>query len=120
MLHVRDAARMLAAQCDTRHTGFFNLHGENVSVHDIAKTIQRIIPEAVIDMQPAEKIVSGNYCLRSAKAKTDLGFSPSVTLEQGLRELKERLGAQRLNNLYDSRYSNEEFLKGHPLTLWKK
>ena len=120
LLHVCDAARMLVAACETSHTGTFNLHGQNVSVGEIAKTVKSIIPEATITLEPAEVVVSGNYSLSSAKARAQLGFSPSMTLEEGLRELEERLLARHLNTLYDSRYSNEAFVKEHPLHLWKK
>ncbi|MDO8581272.1 MAG: NAD(P)-dependent oxidoreductase [bacterium] len=120
VLHVRDAAAMVVAGVTSKEEGVFNLHHENVTVKDIALRIEHMIPGSNAVVTPRPDAATGDYALGSEKARTLLHFAPRYRLEDGIAEVKALFTEGRLQNVLDLRYSNEEFLKTHPLHLWKK
>ncbi|MGV3515452.1 NAD-dependent epimerase/dehydratase family protein [Luteitalea sp.] len=61
--------------------------GARVTVNDVFAMIGRLVGEPIaIDQQPPQKGDMRDTYADTSRAATDLGFAPSVTLEQGLAE----------------------------------
>jgi UDP-glucose 4-epimerase len=69
--------------------GVYNIGGgSRVSLREVFALIGRVTGRPVIiDQQPPQKGDMRDTYADTARARADLGFKPSVTLEQGLREM---------------------------------
>jgi nucleoside-diphosphate-sugar epimerase len=69
--------------------GVYNIGGgSRVSLRDVFDLVARVTGRpVVIDRQPPQKGDMRDTYADTARARRDLGFAPSVTLEQGLREM---------------------------------
>jgi UDP-glucose 4-epimerase len=69
--------------------GVYNIGGgSRVSLRDVFELIARVTGRpVVIDQQPPQKGDMRDTYADTSRARADLGFRPSVTLEQGLREM---------------------------------
>jgi UDP-glucose 4-epimerase len=90
-LHTRDLGRLLEAI--TRHhadgrTRLYNIAGPGISVRDLVASFQKIKPE--IDFQGLIEFNQNppprHGAIDCSKVATELGFSPTVQLEEGLRD----------------------------------
>lgn len=115
-LHVRDVARIMVDHLTTTMVGVFNLHTENATVRALAERIYAHVPSARIDMQPANRSATGDIRLVSDRARSELGFAPRYTLDDGIREVRDLVMSGRLKDARSPRYSNETYLKAHPLS----
>jgi UDP-glucose 4-epimerase len=77
--------------------GVYNIGGgSRVTLREVFEMIGRVSGRAVkIDHQPAQKGDMRDTYADTSRAQADLGFAPSVTLEQGLREMYEWMEAIR-------------------------
>lgn len=116
LLHVRDVARLMVSEVDCEHRGVFNLHWQNLRIHDIATRIQEYARNATIEVREAQATETGDYRLSGDAARGILGFAPRYTLDDGIREVAELLTSHRLKDIRNPRYSNEAFVRLHPLT----
>jgi nucleoside-diphosphate-sugar epimerase len=87
-IHVRDAAAALVAALDRRRLKrqAYNISGgTRVTLGEVADVVRRILPHADIELgegpDPVDDI-QHEFALSAAEA--DLGFTPSVTLEEGI------------------------------------
>lgn len=113
--HVRDVARVMTDHIGTTTVGPFNLCTENERIGDLARRIQRHVPAARVVIQPAERSTTGDVRLDSTKARRELKFQPQLTLDDGIREIRDLIMSGRLKDARSPRYSNEAFLKAWPL-----
>ena len=69
--------------------GVYNIGGgSRVTLREVFEMIGRVSGRSVtIDLQPAQKGDMRDTYADTSRARADLGFAPSVTLEQGLREM---------------------------------
>lgn len=69
--------------------GVYNIGGgSRVSLRDVFELVARVTGRpVVIDRQPPQKGDMRDTYADTSRARRDLGFAPSVTLEQGLREM---------------------------------
>jgi UDP-glucose 4-epimerase len=69
--------------------GVYNIGGgSRVSLRDVFEMITRVSGRPLqIDLQPAQKGDMRDTYADTSRARADLGFAPSVDLEQGLREM---------------------------------
>lgn len=69
-------------------SGTFNIGtGKETSIKQLAETLNGLLPHPVaINYAPARMGEEMRSCLSNDLAKTELGWQPSVTLEQGLRQ----------------------------------
>ena len=68
--------------------------GSRVSVREVFELIARITGQPVrIDLQPPQKGDMRDTYADTSRARTDLGFRPSVTLEEGLRAMWRWMGS---------------------------
>ncbi len=88
--HVRDVvkANILAAQSDQTGRGeVFNIGaGNNVSINRIAELIGGPVEHVPARLEPRDTLAD------NAKARECLGWSPAVTIEAGIAELKQLAG----------------------------
>ncbi len=111
LLHVRDAAAMISKVIDSDETGTFNLHSQNTTVFEIAKLVEKTFPGLNVEVTETLFQDSRNYRVTSDKAATTLGFKPTLTIEDGVKELKELLQQGRVKNSFLTRFSNYLYLR---------
>ena len=112
LLHVRDVATAMVPHIATGKTGVFNLHAENVTIIELAKQIQSLVPGAEIKTSESSFQDSRNYAVSSQKAINELGFAPKWTIEDGIREVHEAVKGGRIPNVNLPRFSNVAALQG--------
>lgn len=111
LLHVRDVAKTISKVLDMENTGIYNLHCENMTITDVAKQIKVYFPDLEIDATETMFQDNRNYRVSSDKARNELGFKPTLTLNDAIVELKELLEEGRVKNAFLKRFSNYLYLK---------
>jgi nucleoside-diphosphate-sugar epimerase len=110
LLHVRDAAQAIADNLETKHTGIFNLHSENMKILDLACKVVKYIPGTKMDVVDMKFEDLRNYRVSSKKARKTFGFKPRVSVEEGIKEFKRLLEEKRIKDLNNPKYTNEGHL----------
>jgi len=110
ILHVRDAAQAIADNIGSKHTGIFNLHGENVKILELAKRVVKQISGTKMDVVDMKFEDLRNYQVSNQKATKTLGFAPKLKAEDGVREVKKIIEDRRIKDLDNPRYTNEGHL----------
>jgi len=110
LLHVRDAAQAIIDNINTKSTGIFNLHKENIRIIDLAKKVHEYFPKLIIDRTERKFEDTRNYRISSNKAEKILGFKPKISIDQGITELKSLLESGRLKDFDNPRYTNQKYL----------
>ena len=111
LLHVRDVAKAIDMVLDKENTGIYNLSAENMKIIDIANRIKGYFPELEIDTTETMFQDNRNYKVSSDKAKNELGFNPTLTLDDAIVELKKLLEEGRVKNAFLKRFSNYLYLR---------
>lgn len=111
LLHVRDVGRMIAKSVDLDVTGIFNLHQSNLRIIDLANRIKGKVPDCEISITPAKFEDTRNYRVSSDKAKEVLGFSPQLTVDDGIVEIRDLVLSNRIKDPNHYLYSNQVFLQ---------
>ena len=109
-LHVRDAALAIADNIQNSHTGIFNLNWTNLRMVDLAEEVRRHFPDAEVIRTPQVSQDRRTYRVSSERAQRILGFSPKLSVDEGINELKCILEEGRIKDLSDPRYRNSEYL----------
>lgn len=109
LLHVKDAARAIVDNLETKHTGIYNLHQANLKIARLAEIVEFYIPCEVNRVDTTFED-SRNYMVSSGKASRILGFEPGNSAHTGVLELKVLLEQGRIKDLNNKRYSNVGFL----------
>jgi nucleoside-diphosphate-sugar epimerase len=110
-VHVRDIAQLIASQLTTSHRGVYNAHAENTTIFELANQVKRIFPEAIIERSQTLTQDNRNYRASSQRAERQLDFRPQLTIDDGIRELRELLASGRVKNSFITRFSNYLYLK---------
>lgn len=110
LLHVKDAAQAIVDAIDTSHTGIFNLHGENRTIIDVAKEVQRQIPRTKVQTIATSFEDARNYRVSSQKAVDTFGFAPQRTVRDGIAEVRRIFESHRIKDASNPRYSNHAYL----------
>jgi nucleoside-diphosphate-sugar epimerase len=110
LLHVRDAAAAAVQNLESKATGVFNLHRQNVRIVDLAYQVRNHFPDLVIEQTPMHFQDSRNYRVSSQEAATTLGFKAAASIDSGIEELKALLETGRLRDVNNPRYVNQSFL----------
>lgn len=110
LLHVRDAAQAIADNINTSCTGIYNLNKENIRIIDLANLVKKYFPNLVMERTERKFEDTRNYSVTSAAAENDLGFSPRLSIDDGIVELKDLLESGRLRDADNPRYTNQKFL----------
>jgi len=111
LLHVKDVANAIAHTLDTQTNGVFNLHYKNFKIIEIANEIKNKISDVEIETTPLQFQDARNYQVSSDKLKDATGFQATVDLTQGINEMYELISSNRIKDINDPRYSNQNFLQ---------
>jgi len=110
LLHVRDTAQAIADNLETKHTGVFNLHRENIKILNLARKVVKNVPGTRINFVDMKADDMRNYRVNSLKAKKTFGFNPKLRVEDGIGEIKQLFEERRIKNINNPRYTNEGYL----------
>ena len=110
LLHVNDVANAIDETIETNVNGIFNLHYQNFKIIDIAKEIQKKITTSEIIKTPMEFQDARNYQVTSEKLYKETGFKAGIDLKIGIEEIYELISKNRIKDISDPRYSNQNFL----------
>ena len=111
LLHVKDVANAIGHTLDTQTNGVFNLHYKNFKIIEIANEIKNKINDVEIETTPLPFQDARNYQVSSDKLKNATGFQATVDLTQGINEMYELISSNRIKDINDPRYSNQNFLQ---------
>lgn len=111
LLHVKDVANAIAHTLDTQTNGVFNLHYKNFKIIEIANEIKNKISDVEIETTPLPFQDARNYQVSSDKLRDATGFQATVDLTQGINEMYELISSNRIKDINDPRYSNQNFLQ---------
>ena len=111
LLHVQDVANAIDHTLDTQTNGVFNLHYKNFKIIEIANEIKNKISDVEIETTPLPFQDARNYQVSSDKLKDATGFQATVDLTQGINEMYELISSNRIKDINDPRYSNQNFLQ---------
>ena len=111
LLHVKDVANAIAHTLDAQTNGVFNLHYKNFKIIEIANEIKNKISDVEIETTPLPFQDARNYQVSSDKLKDATGFQATVDLTQGIQEMYELISSNRIKDINDPRYSNQNFLQ---------
>lgn len=94
LVHIRDAAeavRMALSEADQCRGKVFNVVSENVSVRQMAVAVQKVFPGAR-PVHTARDAMTRISLQASGERLRHVGWSPSASLEDGMREIGATLG----------------------------
>ena len=111
LLHVKDVANAIAHTLDTQTNGVFNLHYKNFKIIEIANEIKNKISDVEIETTPLPFQDARNYQVSSDKLRDATGFQATVDLIHGINEMYELISSNRIKDINDPRYSNQNFLQ---------
>ncbi|MDA9275366.1 SDR family oxidoreductase [Acidimicrobiia bacterium] len=110
LLHVNDVANAIDVTIETQVNGIFNLHYQNFKIIEIAEEIEKKITTSEIIKTPLEFQDARNYQVTSEKLHKETGFKAEVDLKVGIDEIYELISKNRIKDITDPRYSNQNFL----------
>lgn len=111
ILHVRDAALAVCNVLEKTNTGIYNLHSGNYTILEIANNVKKFFPSLEIEISNAVYEDCRSYMVSDEKAKGELGLGLSLTVDDGIIELKKLLEEGRIKNSFLTRFSNYLYLK---------
>ena len=111
LLHVKDVANAIEHNISSDTKGIFNLHYKNFKIIEIAEKIKERIPDVSIETTPLPFQDARNYQVSSDKLKRETGFEASIELTQGIEEMYNLISSNRIKDINDPRYSNQNFLQ---------
>lgn len=111
LLHVKDVANAIEHNITSDTKGIFNLHYKNFKIIEIAEKIKEKIPDVSIETTPLPFQDARNYQVSSDKLKRETGFEASIELTQGIEEMYNLISSNRIKDINDPRYSNQNFLQ---------
>ena len=113
-LHVDDAALAVAQLLSLppgRGAEIFNVgsNAENYTIAHVGEIVKRIVPEAELTIQPADRD-RRNYKVSFSKIRLMAGFKPQWTVEDGILQVVNAIRAGEIADYRESQYSNERYL----------
>lgn len=131
LIHVQDVARAFVeaveAPVETVRGQSFNLALGNFSIKEIAQRIQGTLPFQVEVVHETGEGEKKDYRVTTKKAKKAFGFTPEITIEQGIMEVFIALATTRTypssttrtvdvyrNLIAENRLSSERFIETTP------
>ena len=90
-IHVKDCLRGLMLPMKQKIEGKFNVLGQNAPLKDVIEAVKKAVPSTKVITTPASKS-RASYMLDDSRIRK-LGFKPSYTLEDGVREIRDKFSA---------------------------
>ena len=88
----------------------FNIVGENIKIIQLGELIKKHIPDTKVEVIKEARDLR-SYKVSGEKAKEILGFTPKITVEDGIKEILEVLKSGKIQNYKDEVYSNYKKIK---------
>ena len=111
LLHVNDVSNAISHCLNTDVTGIYNLHYKNYKIIDIAKEIEKKVKDVEVEVTPMSFEDARNYQVSSQKLFDETGFEASIELIKGVNETYDLIFHNRIKDITDPRYSNQNFLQ---------
>jgi nucleoside-diphosphate-sugar epimerase len=111
LLHVRDVSTAAVPHLESKVSGIFNLHTENITVLQLAQRIQGIVTDSQIEQTEISFQDARNYRVNSDKARNVLNFNPKWSIEDGIKEVADAITQKRIKDVSNPRFNNSESLK---------
>ena len=111
LLHVRDVAAAVLPTLFSSHRGIFNLESENVTIRTLAERIEAFYPEVETEFTDLPFQDLRNYRVSSDKARSAFAFTPTLCVEDGIRQIAQVVQQGRVRDTSAPRYSNLDFLR---------
>ena len=111
LLHVNDVSNAISHCLNTDVTGIYNLHYKNYKIIDIAKEIEKKVKDVEVEVTPMSFEDARNYQVSSQKLFDETGFEASIELIEGVNEIYDLIFHNRIKDITDPRYSNQNFLQ---------
>ena len=111
LLHVNDVSNAISHCLNTDVTGIYNLHHKNYKIIDIAKEIEKKVKDVEVEVTPMSFEDARNYQVSSQKLLDETGFEASIELIKGVNEIYDLIFHNRIKDITDPRYSNQNFLQ---------
>ena len=111
LLHVNDVSNAISHCLNTDVTGIYNLHYKNYKIIDIAKEIEKKVKDVEVEVTPMSFEDARNYQVSSQKLLDETGFEASIELIEGVNEIYDLIFHNRIKDITDPRYSNQNFLQ---------
>jgi nucleoside-diphosphate-sugar epimerase len=111
LINVKDVAKIICQSLNSNKTGIYNIHYQNNTVLELANLLKKYYHNLKIEITETKFEDNRNYRIISEKAKQELNFNPTITLDEGIIELKKLLDENRIKNPFLDRYSNYLYLK---------
>jgi len=110
LMHVKDVAKAIVDYIDAEYTGTYNLHRQNVRIVDLAYQVRNHFPDTVVTKTDMGFQDARNYRVCSDKIRSQLGWRPMFSIDDGIIEIKELIETRRLKDVSNPRYANQAFL----------
>jgi nucleoside-diphosphate-sugar epimerase len=113
-LHIEDMVQsykfLLESEKETIDRKIYNIAGENLTVLDIAKKVQKQMnKKCEIEIDPVQDPRS--YRVSGKKIKSEIGFSPRYSVEDAIDDLKKAFYADKFKNLDSDLFYNIKRMK---------
>jgi nucleoside-diphosphate-sugar epimerase len=110
-IHVRDIARFIVDNLDTKHKGIYNLSTQNSTIFNLAKIIKKNTQCKILKShEKFQDQRSYHVNLDKAKKAGILDGKEILSLDFGVKEIKDLVNSKRVRNLNFEAYSNEQAL----------
>lgn len=107
--HASDAARAIVATLDASRTRIkgqvFNIGTDNLQKKTLAKIVKKYLPSMRV-LRDGGLPDNRDYRVSFDKAKHEIGFIPTMSVEQGIAEIVSALKHRVWTNPYDSKYTD--------------
>ena len=111
LLHVNDVSNAISHCLKTDVSGIYNLHHKNYRIIDIAREIENKVKDVELEVTPMSFEDARNYQVSSQKLLDETGFEAKIELVNGVNEIYELISNNRIKDITDPRYSNQNFLQ---------
>ena len=111
LLHVNDVSNAISHCLKTDVSGIYNLHHKNYRIIDIAREIENKVKDVELQVTPMSFEDARNYQVSSQKLLDETGFEASIELINGINEIYDLIFHNRIKDITDPRYSNQNFLQ---------
>lgn len=88
LIYVKDAAEALIKVFNAKNIRrrVYNIGGENCTYREVASIVRKIVPNAIIRFTGERTSSSGGILFDDSPARQEVGWKPSYTLEEGIKE----------------------------------
>lgn len=108
-LHVKDAARAVLTVLEANKAlvagETFNVVGENKRKSEILTLISQYFPKVNVEIKEGQGTDLRDYKVSGGKIKKRIKFSPEITINESIREMKKSLDEGYFSNPYDDKYT---------------